>query len=57
MDFLLDAARILNGEETAHNFTDDDGGSLKNLLVGSDVGRNAEVRTELVGNGAADLVP
>ena len=56
MNFFLDAVRILNGEEAAHKFTDDNGRGLKNLLFRRIVGRDAEVGTELVGNGTADFI-
>ena len=56
MDFLLNTVRIFDREETAHKLTDDDRRSLKNLLLRR-VGRgDAEMRTELVCNGTADLI-
>ena len=56
VDFLLNTVRIFDREETAHKLTDDDRRSLKNLILRR-VGRgDAEMRTELVCNGTADLI-
>ena len=56
VDFLLLPVRIFYGQEAAHHLTDDDGRGLKNLRLGGVVGRNTEMRAQLVGNGAADFV-
>ena len=56
MNFFFRTPGILDGEETAHQLADDDRGSLENLLLRGNVGRDAELRTELVGDGAEHFI-
>ena len=56
MHLALRRRRALEGQNAAHNLADDDGAGLKHLFVRCVQGRDAEVRAELILNGAAHLV-
>ena len=56
VNFLFGVARILHRQKTAHELTDDHGGSLEDLFVGRGFAGGSEVGTELIFDGAAHLV-
>ena len=47
---------VVERVQAREDLADDDGRSLKDLLIGRVLGRDAEVCAELVGNGAAQLI-
>ena len=53
--FFFTLAGILNGQQTAHQLTDDDGGRLENLLVGGLLTGDGELCAELVFDRTADF--
>ena len=55
MYFFFTLFGILNGQQTAHQFTDDDGGRLEDLFVGSLLTGDGELCAELIFNRAADF--
>ena len=56
MDFLLGAAGILHGQQTAHQLPDDHRGRLKDLFVVGGRAGDGELGAELVLYGAAHFV-